>query len=143
MIDEEYKCDWSKGRARVFKKSRIDQAEINKKKNRIVTVAMCSGDDYGSWMRHLRHLGFDTTAIAERPLTDEEKEVNMKTWRLHHYAYSNWIAFCEDEWEVTHNREWIEKLITLSGQKIDIDKVMLYKKEGAVMQTSLFNEEVD
>ena len=82
-------------------------------------------EDHGTWTRTMNHRGINSTPIARRPMVEYELENAKKALRLHWINYTNWKALIEDEYAATdgNDREWIEKLISISKLSITFEEV--------------------
>lgn len=100
-----------------------------------VCVAMVSAeDDVGSWCRTLEHKGIDSNHVAQRPMSDAEAKSEAMAWRLHWYRYKTWYALIRDEWRCTNDQAWIETLIKLADEKIDLKDALAVESDPARLQ---------
>jgi len=68
----------------------------------------------GPWLRTFRHRKIDAVWIAERDMTENEKDMVRLSWRMRYLLYKNWDVLISDEEQNTNDTKWIEKLRTLS-----------------------------
>ncbi|HWV72883.1 MAG TPA: hypothetical protein VN040_14240 [Pseudosphingobacterium sp.] len=100
--------------------------KIPTKKNPQIIVAVMVGseDDLGTFRRVFKHRGIDPTWILERPMTESEKHRVTISWRLQWYSYTNWRELIEDEWAITNNIDWINKLFKASRLPGSVDDIL-------------------
>lgn len=87
---------------------------------------VCSSEDLGTFSRSGQHKGINTNILlASRPFTAEEVTQNEKSYRLRFVYYKDWEALIVDEYRVTEDADWIEKLITISRSKLTVPQVII------------------
>ena len=114
--------------------------------NELVVLFLCASEDWGTWVRTMKHRGINYTSIAERPMVEYEIEHGKKCSRLRWLNYHTWDALIEDEYAATEglDSKWIEELITISKTKRTFDEigeaVKKWQKRPEVKQQILFSE---
>lgn len=118
---------------RIHKRNSFRKPSKNRKHKNdfILLCSFYDSDNYGAWQRHLRHMGFNTQPLAERDVVDYEKENIDNSWRLHSYSYRSWTDLIRDEYRVTGDRQWIEKLCEVSREKINPDDIIQFVENEA------------
>lgn len=81
-------------------------------------------DSVGTYCRTFEHKGIDPQCLLERDMVPSEIEYVKNTWRLHWFAYSDWKVLIQDEWKLTQNKEWINRLLKASCLKESIEEIL-------------------
>lgn len=106
--------------------ARIWRKTPTKKNPASLIVAMvCNSEDLGTWSRSIRHKGGDTNTIAARPFTQEERNQQATAYRLTFHMYAGWKALIVDEFRVTKDANWIEKLLQISRLNTPIEDIII------------------
>jgi len=79
-----------------------------------LALVFWENSNFGPWRRTFRHRKIDAAWIAERDMTENEKQLVKRSWRLHYMLYKNWEGLISDEVQITNDTKWIENLKTLS-----------------------------
>ena len=83
-----------------------------------------SSDDEGTLRRILKHRGIQSFKREVRQMNAEEINNSENAWRMRFHTYDDWHSMIEDEWRITKNREWIDRLISFSNESINAETLI-------------------
>lgn len=111
-------------------------------RNMGVVIIAFGGSDAGNWNRCFKYKNIEGTPCLSRAMIAEEEEVYKASWRMRWVEYASWEDLIRDEWKITKNIEWCDKLQKASGGKMPLNEIIdteQIEKKPFTIQQSLSN----